>query len=124
MLAVEVDEALQKLNRATGDEAIVSALIKAAEAYRKHYAFGHALAEVTGRNVYKRNWNFQTRLNEFQQRLWKGVKRQTMPTVVLPALCVQVLKSLEGTRKPVPMPRIDLSEYQSRTQAPILPSID
>jgi len=123
-LCVESDEALVKLNRATGDEAVAAALLKAAEAYRRYIAFGHALAEATGRNIYQHRWDFQTRLNDYQTRLWRGLKRNCVPTAALPAICVEVLKRLEGTRKPAPMPRIDMTEYQSRTMKPILPSID
>ena len=54
----EAGAALVRLNNRVGHANIDRSLYEAAEAYRRAYAFGHALVQATGKTIYRRTWDF------------------------------------------------------------------
>jgi hypothetical protein len=92
--------ALVKLNNTIGSTNIDSALSEAAEIYRRGYAFSHALFQATGRTIYRRPWNFPEQLTEYQRQRWTGIKRNSMPSAVLPDEAKEILEQLKAVKPP------------------------
>jgi hypothetical protein len=138
----EADAALVRMNNATGHSEIAQGLLNAGMAFRQLYAFSHELCEASGRNIYRRGFDFTSRLTEVQRRQWAGVKHgASHPVAPLPDEVVEVLREIKSTAQVKPkifegereyqamlkangMVESDDSGYESRTRERTGPSVE
>jgi hypothetical protein len=130
---------LSKVALAKTTEEMDATLIEAGKAYRQAYALSHQLATITGRNIYRRRWDFAGRLSEFSMKRWTMVKR-AVPVSPLPPKALEVIEQLKASAPPPKVfegeheyqawleannrVEIDVEEYKSQTGRPKFPSMD
>jgi hypothetical protein len=112
--------------RNTASSGIDQALITAAASHRRLYSFSTALAEATGRNIYRRGWSFAGSLPDSLRARWI---RLHLPTSPLPGEAVRVIEELRCINQSVLASKgsvvVSVSEYESQTgRRPKFPSRD
>jgi len=128
-LKTESDASLVKLNAACGDKAIEAALLASFIAHRQLYAFSSSLCSATGKNVYRRGWDFVGKLTDSQRRQWLNLKSgASNPLAPLPAKFYEVLDEIRLARERVEkLARSTVApaeEYESRSRVRTVPSVD
>jgi hypothetical protein len=118
-LQLEHDRALAKIHAALGDEDLDKALSRAGESWRKMYAFGHAMREITGRTLYEQR-PFTAKLSDAHQRRWHRLRHcifaphRVHPLVEMPGQ--EILDALRAAIPPKAPPTVELEpEYESQT---------
>jgi hypothetical protein len=114
------DAFLTRAKTIAGDAARCEALRLAGQAYRRAYAYGCALADASGRAVYRPRWDWDARLgDDHLRRLWQGIKHSnTIPAAPLPKKALATLERIKAATPAKPAPVAPAEEpYESQTGA-------
>jgi hypothetical protein len=121
------DQAIARVNRAVGDEALSRELLRAGDCFRRLTGFGHEVAAITGQRRFEQRWNFTHKLTPYQARRWLALKHGGSLPVAPEMPGKEILEALKAEQPANEKPEIFEGEDQYRawlesqglTEAPV-----